>query len=728
MSLTLEQQIKGDYVFDINTSLEQLEEIKVKLKSEFIGIDDEIDQLVDNIKPWMFFRNSLSKPHVITLVGLTGCGKTKLVDRLFDELKLKNILFKISGSKLNSERPLSPIANISLYNRCKTPIVFLDELQLYRSIDEDDLEIHDYNSEVWNFIDEGIVETCRGYDGISELGNSIWRIFCGLIYLKNKTYNKLSFSLNEEEVDKIRAVSEYDEDNESEKYNFITIKDQNISGFISEDMLTDLQKCCVITQKKVNKKLINTYTFGENIKLYLKDLFSIYNIEFNEDVEKYIINRSFEEAIEFFKLIKDYLLDSPRDPNLDYSKALIITALNLDEAYGIEKEYNPDISADELYKVSKKVNIVKIKEAMQQRFRSEQIARLGNSIVIYKSLSSKSYKTIISNQLSDYSEHIKNEFGVILEYDKTINNIIYKEGVYPVLGVRMVTSTINDMIKSTFASTLVHRNENNIKCDKILYKYSNNHIIANFYSGDKIIDTIKHKVAIRLDKLRNNLKDDTQALIGVHESGHALAEILIFSQVPIDVRSVTADTSALGFTFSGINSGTTIQNRQWIYNQVMVCLAGRAAEIIVFNNDVISNGATSDLHAANEYMFNAMRKYGLGDSLLIRQLSPVFDNVAKEYESDGIQYKVECKLKDLMYETIDLLETEKLLLLKLGEYLSNHASMTQKQLFNFVKQHAKTIDTSKLKMKYDNSIWNYRKQLETKILKEEEEDGNREQY
>ncbi len=48
----------------------------VQLKSEFIGIDNVIDQIADAIGSWLFFPEMQEKPVIINLWGLTGIGKT----------------------------------------------------------------------------------------------------------------------------------------------------------------------------------------------------------------------------------------------------------------------------------------------------------------------------------------------------------------------------------------------------------------------------------------------------------------------------------------------------------------------------------------------------------------------------------------------------------------------------------------------------------------------------
>ena len=72
-----------------NQKNQRLIEITVQLKNEFIGIDQIIDQLVYAVKPWYLAAELQESPLVINLWGMTGVGKTSLVER-FLELALIN--------------------------------------------------------------------------------------------------------------------------------------------------------------------------------------------------------------------------------------------------------------------------------------------------------------------------------------------------------------------------------------------------------------------------------------------------------------------------------------------------------------------------------------------------------------------------------------------------------------------------------------------------------------
>ena len=59
----------------------QLDQIRQTLKTEFIGLEEIINQFIDAVTPWCIMQDSQARPLVVNLWGLTGVGKTSLVRR-----------------------------------------------------------------------------------------------------------------------------------------------------------------------------------------------------------------------------------------------------------------------------------------------------------------------------------------------------------------------------------------------------------------------------------------------------------------------------------------------------------------------------------------------------------------------------------------------------------------------------------------------------------------------
>lgn len=157
---------------------EILEKLKVYLKEEFVGIDNIIDNVVDSMTPFYLFPESLKRPIVINLWGMTGTGKTSLIEKIVDFLKLKKSFLKFDiGEYAGSDDKLKKdLANkINKINDTNNIIIF-DEFQLGRTISEDGREI-DRNSlrPLWELLDTGVIYTYNTgiYFGLIELIDKI---------------------------------------------------------------------------------------------------------------------------------------------------------------------------------------------------------------------------------------------------------------------------------------------------------------------------------------------------------------------------------------------------------------------------------------------------------------------------------------------------------------------------------------------------------------------------
>lgn len=115
-----------------------------------------------------------------------------------------------------------------------------------------------------------------------------------------------------------------------------------------------------------------------------------------EQLKVRIKSASFDELV---VLVKQGMHTRPASKTLDLSHSIIFVLGNLDEAYSMSHNMNPDISADEFHEATSKITIADIKRALRKRFRPEQIARLGNNHIIYKSFNCAQFRALIDRIL-----------------------------------------------------------------------------------------------------------------------------------------------------------------------------------------------------------------------------------------------------------------------------------------------------------------------------------------
>jgi len=288
----------------------------------------------------------------------------------------------------------------------------------------------------------------------------------------------------------------------------------------------------------------------------------------------------------------------------DYTQCLIFISGNLDEAYGFAKDVKEvDADADILHEMSKKISILDIKEALTQRFKPEQISRMGNTHVIYPSLSRSSFETIIDRKVDAIVERVVDKTGVELQVDPSIKTLIYNNGVFPTQGTRPLFSTISDVLENSLPNCLL----------KAILRESDQ--LKVLYQKDAIVGTfdttrIRRPYIGAIDKLKNDRRSnkDRKTLTSVHEAGHAVAFGLLFGHSPAQIMSTPASNDSEGFVY-------TLQvcsSRDMSYKRLCVMLAGQAAEKIIFGKENVTSGSGSDLAKATEKASRMIRKWGMG--------------------------------------------------------------------------------------------------------------------
>lgn len=131
-----------------------LENARVILKAEFVGLDRVIDDLIESFGYWYYFPELQKKPVVINLWGLTGVGKTSLVNRLIQLLSYSQHFFpfNLCENECNIKQTIS-----ELYEKQNGQafIMMFDEFQNVRTINEEGNEKRTSYQYIWELLDTG---------------------------------------------------------------------------------------------------------------------------------------------------------------------------------------------------------------------------------------------------------------------------------------------------------------------------------------------------------------------------------------------------------------------------------------------------------------------------------------------------------------------------------------------------------------------------------------------
>ncbi|HET8711491.1 MAG TPA: ATP-dependent zinc metalloprotease FtsH, partial [Spongiibacteraceae bacterium] len=122
------------------------------------------------------------------------------------------------------------------------------------------------------------------------------------------------------------------------------------------------------------------------------------------------------------------------------------------------------------------------------------------------------------------------------------------------------------------------------------------------------------RVQTGLRKKSSLMTEKEKHRVAFHESGHALASLLVKNADPVHkVSIIPRGIGALGMTLQLPTEDRHLYTHEELLDRIAVLLAGRAAEEIVFND--FSTGAADDLQKASEMARRVVAEFGMGNAL-----------------------------------------------------------------------------------------------------------------
>lgn len=524
----------------------ELGQIANTLKKDFVGLDKIIDQLIQSIKVWYIFPELQIRPTIICLWGLTGVGKTDMIRKMVSYMRMQDRFLEIemqgendSYKKIQKRLDTSSIAP---EEKC---ILFLDEFQKFRTVDEagNVNTVNTAYSDVWTLLSDGKFQAD----------------------LSRKT----------ELLEQLLYSKYYKDWEDTEKANKKT-------GDASTPDTTKMQEIQTVTRK---------YKTPVYLARKVKRLFKV------ADSIEDIMMWSDQQIMTLY----DTCANSPEIYEGDsFKKMLIIIGGNLDEAYRIANEVGEaDADADYYHEQSKRLTVIDIKNALRRRFRPEQIARFGNSHILYPSLSRKNYHDIIVRKCQQISDLVGSAHGITITYDESVYKVMYENGVFPTQGVRPLLSTITNILSASLPTFIYRCLLEDLKvCQTSVEKNMMFATIAG-QRVEVIIPTV-------LDNIRLEITDDYKHLVAVHELGHAIAYCLLYNTPPKQICANSTSSYTGGFVIPH----TLLAHKEGEQKYLQIYMAGTAAESIVFGSNMISNGAEHDIQTATHKAWAMLGRWG----------------------------------------------------------------------------------------------------------------------
>ena len=608
----------------IGARSERLRQIGAELKTELFGIDEVIDRVIDAVRAWYVLPDIITRPVIVNLWGLTGTGKTQLTRSLAKKLGFYDRLIEVQmdGFSNGGGNTVSAMLSESGIVQGNPGILVLDEFQRFRTVDRDgtDRKVERY-MDVWTLLSDGKLPPNFSFLGELEM--------------------KLAQAAYREERKRTKSL-EGDEDEDEDIHHLFgssTAKGDakfSLSPYQAKDFKETL---------KLNEAVVEIMTWSPT-KLHAK------------------------------------LIDFKNDPQIwetDFSKLLIFVSGNLDEMYAnmASRVEDCDTDADVFHAMTRTLSVIDVKRALSERFKPEQIARLGNNHVIYPSLNRATYEKLIEVAVGRYLLEVESASGLRFVVTDAVKAQIYANSVFPTQGTRPVFSSVHSLLSAPLVNFTLWALERGAQPGQDLTI----DVDASARNLEACWGKLTHQMAVsfEINHLRQRADPNMRTVLAVHEAGHGLVYALLFGQPPQEIR-INMATFAGGY--NSFNS-LKVHSRRNILDGICAALAGRAAEEMVFGADALSSGSKSDVTHATAKMASFIRHSGFGERISHVDVSTQSDE-GMNTDVAGTNVEIELGLVAQYQRARVILEDNHMVFLKMVKALMDVGELGAEQISRWV--------------------------------------------
>lgn len=591
----------------------RLARVASELKTELFGVDDVIDRVIDSIRAWYVLPHIITRPVIVCLWGLTGTGKTQLTRSLAQKLDFYDRFVEVQ---------MDGFSHGSSWRSADSVSAMLMESGVVES--EPGILVLDEFQRFRTVDKKGKEVPVKRYQ-------DVWQLLSD-----GRLPPSLSFL---QELEASLALSQYDRDREQ--------KDEDASDHSNGSA----------RKYKFHLMPYQAQEFKQSLKL-------------KESLQE-VMAWSPEQLHERMQAFKA----SSASWETDYSRLLIIVSGNLDEMYNdtASRVEDCDTDADIFHALTKKLSVIDVKRALAERFKPEQIARLGNNHVIYPPLDQATYERLIRSTCASYVEEIEASSGLRFALDASVYTGIYANAVFPAQGTRPLFSSVHAILSAPLVNATLWALECGVGADEVLHLSLD--VAAQCLRVRCGQHSTHYPVALDLNRLRQRAGPDFRALLAVHEAGHGLVYGRLFGHAPLEVKINVASFEG------GYNSYVRMkaQSRQNCLDSICVSLAGRAAEVLVFGSDASTTGSESDFKKATALAARFVRHFGFGSRL---SRTDVTDSSEDNLNTDvaPTNAEIEALMAEQYARAQEVLRADSGLLLQIVNELMAHGQMSKEKM------------------------------------------------
>jgi ATP-dependent metalloprotease len=135
------------------------------------------------------------------------------------------------------------------------------------------------------------------------------------------------------------------------------------------------------------------------------------------------------------------------------------------------------------------------------------------------------------------------------------------------------------------------------------------------FVDEKVIEDAKDQIMMGLARKNQDMDPLTRKVTAYHEGGHALVALYSEGAIPLHKATIIQRGSALGVTVMLPEKDEMLISRRKLLARIAVSMGGRAAEELIFGDDDVTGGASSDFQNATSIAYHMVTRLGMSKKI-----------------------------------------------------------------------------------------------------------------